>query len=106
MPDTHTVNVPIPVEAGVAAALGDARARAAIGRLVSRVLRPHAGAGEFAEAIAEAQAEARAAGLTDASADAERAAAGKALAAEFRAFRRSRALGGLDPKALIREGLR
>ena len=31
--------------------------------------------------------------------------AGKALAAEFRAFRRGRTLGGLDPKELIREGL-
>ena len=35
-----------------------------------------------------------------------RQAAGKALAAEFRAFRRGRALGGLDPRELIREGLR
>jgi predicted HTH domain antitoxin len=37
--------------------------------------------------------------------EAERIAAAKALAAEFRAFRRGRTLGGLDPKALIREGL-
>ena len=34
------------------------------------------------------------------------AASGKALAAEFRAFRRGRSLGGLDPMALVREGLR
>ncbi len=38
--------------------------------------------------------------------EAERAAAGKALAVEFREFRRGRTLGGLDPKELIREGLR
>jgi hypothetical protein len=36
---------------------------------------------------------------------AQRDPAGKALAAEFRAFRRGRTLGGLDPKELIREGL-
>ena len=36
---------------------------------------------------------------------AERFAMGKVLAAEFRAFRRGRTLGGLDPKGLIREGL-
>ena len=35
----------------------------------------------------------------------ERAATGKALAAEFREFRRGRTLGGLDPNELIREGL-
>ena len=32
--------------------------------------------------------------------------AARALAAEFRDFRRGQTLGGLDPKALIREGLR
>jgi len=37
---------------------------------------------------------------------AEQSATGKALAAEFRAFRRGRRLGGLVPKELIREGLR
>lgn len=104
MPDTHTVDVPIPVEADVAATLGDARTRAVIGRLVSRVLRPHAGPSELAEAIAEAKA--GTAGLTSTEAYAEQMAAGKALAAEFRAFRRGHTLGGLDPKALIREGLR
>ena len=36
----------------------------------------------------------------------ERVAAARALAAEFRDFRRGQTLGGLDPKALIREGLR
>lgn len=43
---------------------------------------------------------------TEAQLAAQRAATGKALAAEFRAFRRGRTLGGLDPKELIREGLR
>jgi hypothetical protein len=36
---------------------------------------------------------------------AQRVATGRALAAEFRAFRRGRTLGGLDLKELIREGL-
>ena len=111
MPDT--VPVTIEVEPAAAAALGDPRTRAAMGRLVSRVLDPRPGPSELAQAIAEAKAEAHAAGLTDADIDAElathkaeQAAAGKALAAEFREFRHGRSLGGLDPKALIREGLR
>lgn len=71
MPDTPTVDVPIPVEPDVAAVLGDARTRAAMGRLVGRVLRPHSGPSALAQAIADAKAEARAAGLTDADIDAE-----------------------------------
>jgi hypothetical protein len=43
---------------------------------------------------------------TEAQRAAQQAATGKALAAEFRVFRRGRTLGGLDPKQLIREGLR
>lgn len=107
MPDT--VPVTIEVEPAAAAALGHPRARAAAGRLLSRALRPHAAPGELAQAIAEAKAEARiaAAGEDNMTDDAVSAiAAGKALAAEFRAFRRGRTLGGLDPKTLIREGLR
>lgn len=69
-----TVDVTIPVEPEVASALADARNRAAMGRLVSRVLRPHSGASAPARAIAELKAEARAAGLTDADIDAELAA--------------------------------
>ena len=69
MPDT--VEIPIPIEAGAVAALADARTRAAMGRLVSRVLRPHQGPSELARAIADAKAEARDAGLTDADIDAE-----------------------------------
>ena len=72
--DRPSVDVTIPVEPEVAAALGDARNRQAIGRLVSRVLRPRAGPSPLAQAIAEMKAEARAAGLTDADIDAELAA--------------------------------
>jgi hypothetical protein len=68
----RTVDVTIPVEA--AAALADARNREAVGRLVSRVLRPRSGPSPLAEAIAELKAEARAAGLTDAEIEAELAA--------------------------------
>ena len=69
-----TVDVTIPVEPEAAAALADARNREAIGRLVSRVLRPRAGPSPLAQAIAEVKAHARAAGLTDADVDAELAA--------------------------------
>ena len=69
MPDT--VPVTIEVDAAAAAALADSRTRAAMGRLVSRVLRPPSGPSELAQAIAEAKAEARAAGLTDADIEAE-----------------------------------
>jgi hypothetical protein len=103
---TRTVEVSIPVEARLASALSGARARAAVGRLVSRALGPQASPGEIAEAVAEAKAEVDTHGLTDAGPEAERAAAGKALAAEFREFRRGRTLGGLHPKELIREGSR
>jgi hypothetical protein len=69
-----TVEVTIPVEAEAAAALADARNREAVGRLVSRVLRPRAGPSPLAQAIAELKAEARAVGLSDADIDAELAA--------------------------------
>ena len=68
MPDT--VPVTLEVEAAAAVALTDARTRAAMGRLVSRVLHPP-GPGELAQAIGDAKAEARTAGLTDADIDAE-----------------------------------
>jgi hypothetical protein len=69
-----TVDVTIPVDPEAAAALADARSREAVGRLVSRVLRPRSGPSPLAEAIAEIKADARAAGLTDADIDAELAA--------------------------------
>ena len=64
-----TVNVIIEPEA--AAALADARNREAVGRQVSRVLRPRAGPSPLAQAIVELKAEARAVGLSDADIDAE-----------------------------------
>ena len=69
-----TVDVTIPVDHDAAGALSDVRNRQAIGRLVSRVLRPHAGPTPLAVSIAEMKAEARAAGLTDSDIDAELAA--------------------------------
>jgi hypothetical protein len=70
----NTIEVRIPVEPEAAAALRDERNREAVGRLVSRVLRPHSGPSALARAIAELKAEARAAGLTDSDIDAELAA--------------------------------
>src|SRR5689334_19613967 len=64
MPDT--IPVTIEVEPGAAAAMADARTRAAMGRLVSRALNPQPGPSALARAVAEAKAAARAAGLTDA----------------------------------------
>jgi hypothetical protein len=69
-----TVDVTIPVEPEAAAALADARNREAIGRLISRVLRPRSGPSPLARAIAAMKADARAAGLTDVEIDAELAA--------------------------------
>jgi hypothetical protein len=69
-----TVDVTIPVDPEAAAALEDARNREAVGRLVSRVLRPAAGLSPLAQAIAEMKVAARAAGLSDAEIDAELAA--------------------------------
>ena len=66
-----TVDVTIPVEPEAAAALADARNREAMGRLVSRRLRPRSGPSPLARAIAELKAETRAAGLSDADIDAE-----------------------------------
>lgn len=70
-PRPNTVPVTIEVDAIAAAALADAGTRAAMGRLVSRVLHWRPSPSELAQAIAEAKAEARAAGLTDADIDAE-----------------------------------
>ncbi len=70
----NTVNVTIPVEPEAAAALADARNREAVGRLISRVLRPRPRPSPLAQAIAEIKADARAAGLTDADVDDELAA--------------------------------
>jgi hypothetical protein len=71
---SKTVDVTIPVEPETAAALEDQRNREAVGRLVSRVLRPGSGPTPLARAIAAMKAEARAADLTDGDIDAELAA--------------------------------
>lgn len=71
MVDTVTVEVSISIDASAALALKDTRTRAAIGRLVSRVLQPNAGPSALALAIADLKADARAAGLTDAMIDDE-----------------------------------
>ena len=68
---SKTVDITIPVEAEAAAALADARNRDAVGRMVSRVLRPHSGPSPLAKAIAGLKADIREAGLTDAEIDAE-----------------------------------
>ena len=69
-----SINVTIPIEPEAAAALADPRNREAVGRLISRVLRPRSGPSALARAIAELKLEARAAGLTDAEIDGELAA--------------------------------
>jgi hypothetical protein len=73
----NTVDVTIPVEPAAAEVLTDVRNREAVGRLVSRVLRPRSGPTPLAQAIAELKADARVAGLTDADVDAELAAYNK-----------------------------
>ncbi len=70
----NTVDVTIPIDAEAAVALSDVRNREAVGRLVSRVLRPRSGLTPLAQAIAEMKADARAVGLTDADIDVELAA--------------------------------
>jgi len=49
-----TVTVTLEVDAAAAAALADSRTRAAMGRLISRVLHPHGSPSELAQAIAAA----------------------------------------------------
>ena len=71
---SKTIDVTIPVDADAAAALENPRNRKAIGRLVSRVLRPGAGPTPLVRAIAAMKAKARAAGLTDEEIDTELAA--------------------------------
>ena len=65
------VDVTISVDPEIAAALTDERNREAVGRLISRVLRPKSGPTPLAAAIAELKAGARSAGLSDAEIDAE-----------------------------------
>jgi hypothetical protein len=68
------VEVVIPVEAEAASALTDARKREAIGRIVSRILRPQADHDPLLEAMERFGADAKAKGLTSELLDAELAA--------------------------------
>jgi hypothetical protein len=68
------VDVVIPVEAEAAAALSDIRKREAVGRIVSRILRPHPDHDPLVEAMERLGADAQAKGLTDEAIDAELAA--------------------------------
>ena len=69
-----TVAAVLPVDPAVAAALADARNRAARVRLVNGVLHPRTRPNPLAQGVARMKAEARASGLTDADIDAELAA--------------------------------
>jgi hypothetical protein len=73
MPDTHTVDIAIPVEASVAAALDDVAVRAMAGRLVSRMLQP-ASLETLFDTMDAISAEAAKRGLTDEILEAEFAA--------------------------------
>jgi hypothetical protein len=73
MPDTNTVDIAIPVQASVAAALDDAGVRAMAGRLVSRMLQP-ASIDTLFNTMDAISAEAARRGLTDDILEAELAA--------------------------------
>jgi hypothetical protein len=60
-----TVEVPIPVAPEAAAALQDARKREAVGRVVSRLLRPDQGKALVLDVMERLSADARSRGLTD-----------------------------------------
>ena len=66
-----TVDIVIPVEAEVAAALTDEHKREAVGRIVSRILRPRPGHDPLLEAMQRLGAEAKTRGLTAAALETE-----------------------------------
>jgi hypothetical protein len=68
------VDVVIPVEAEVAAALADSRKREAVGRIVSRILRPRPDHDPLIEAMERLGVDAKAKGLTTETLDIELAA--------------------------------
>jgi hypothetical protein len=70
----NTVEVSIPVEAAAAAALDDARTREAIGRVVSRMVRPSEDADPLLAVMERLSADAAKRGLTQAILDEELAA--------------------------------
>ena len=59
-----TVDIVIPIEAEAAVALTDARKREAVGRIVSRILRPQPGHDPLLEAMQRLGVDAVAKGLT------------------------------------------
>ena len=68
------VDVVIPVDAEAAAALSDERKREAVGRIVSRILRPQPDHDPLVEAMERLGADAQTKGLTNEAIDAELAA--------------------------------
>ena len=70
----NTIDVTIPVEPEAATALQDVRKREAIGRIVSRILRPQPGQDPLLDAMQRLSAGARAKGLTPENLEAELAA--------------------------------
>ena len=70
----ETTRIEIPVEAETARALADQQRRAAVGRLVDRLVRPRAADDPLAGLLEATARAARDAGLTDAEVDAELAA--------------------------------
>jgi len=73
-PSEVIVDVVIPVEAEAAAALTDIRKREAVGRIVSRILRPQPDHDPLVEAMERLSADAKAKGLTAETLDTELAA--------------------------------
>ena len=70
----RTVDVSIPVEAEVAGSLADARTREAVGRVVSRMLKPTQEFDPLLAAVSALSAEAERRGVTDELVDEELAA--------------------------------
>ena len=68
------VEVLIPVEAGVAGVLSDARTREAVGRIISRILQPRADHDPLLEAMQRLAGDAKDKGLTPEALEAELAA--------------------------------
>jgi hypothetical protein len=69
-----TVEIPIPIEADAAGDLADERKRAAVGRIISRMLRPTADDDPLLQAMDKLANDAAAKGLTPRDLDAELAA--------------------------------
>jgi hypothetical protein len=70
----EVTTIQIPVEPATAQALADARRRAAVGRLIDRIVRPGRGDDPLASILEATARDAHEAGLTDDAVDAELAA--------------------------------